>query len=391
MGLFHSLHGILDLEFVTADVSALLTKLNEENISINNLRLIDDLTIRVSVLRSDYKRLLDVAKRRGDKLTVIGKKGIFWRYRRLTERPIIVTAIAVVCILTLFLQNRILIVNVQGNSTVPSKRIIECADQCGISIFASRRRVRSEKVKNALLESIPELQWVGVNTAGCVATIHITEKTVQEDSKNKGVISSIVALRDGVILDCTVLQGNQLCQVGQAVKAGETLVSGYTDCGIFIKSTKSVAEIYGQTLRQLEMISPSVMKKREEPTDQKTNYGILFGKKLIKLYKGSGISDTTCVKIYDEIQLTLPGGYVLPISLIRETISEYSLADGIRSEDSRWLIDKATQYLQSQMIAGKIYNQKIQTTQYDDFITLSGAFDCVELIGKERQENIIQR
>ena len=109
MGLFRSLQGTLDLEFVTADISALLLKINEENIPIDNLCFVDDLTIQVNVRRVDYKKLQDIAKKRGDKLSTIRRKGVFWHYRDLVKRPIMVTAIAVICMLTLFLQNRILL------------------------------------------------------------------------------------------------------------------------------------------------------------------------------------------------------------------------------------------------------------------------------------------
>ena len=221
MGLFHSLYGKVHIELISADISGLLSQISEKNIFVDSLLSVDEMTIRGRILRTDYKRLFSLAQRRGDKLTVIKKVGLYWRGKRLAIRPVLLTGLATVLLLALVLPSRILFVRVQGNSAVPSKLILEMADKCGISLFASRRKVRSEKVKNALLERIPELQWVGVNTAGCVATINVTEKTVTDQPEEYvGRISSIVASRDGVIWECIVLRGNALCQVGQAVKAG---------------------------------------------------------------------------------------------------------------------------------------------------------------------------
>ena len=392
MGLFHSLYGMVHIELVSADLSGLLSAISGKNIYIDRIQSVDEMTVRANVLRSHFKEIKFLAQRRGDKVTVIEKRGIYWQGKRLTTRPVLLSGLMLLLSFALFLPSRIFFVEVKGNSAVPSKLIIEKADACGISIFANRRKVRSEKVKNALLEKIPELQWVGVNTAGCVATISVSEKTVADQpEENESRISSIVASRDGVVRQLTVLQGNQLCQVGQAVKAGQTLISGYTDCGIMIKATRAEGEIYAQTLHEIQVITPVITQKRAGHVTQKKKFSLLFGKKLIKLYKDSGISDASCVKIYDEFKLTLPGGFQLPVSLIRETITDYQYLEDIQTEAYEWLIDDAIRYLQSQMVAGQILKQDIQTDITDDVCYLNGRFSCVEMIGQVKEEEIIQR
>ena len=59
-------------------------------------------------------------------------------------------------------------------------------------------------------------------------------------------------------------------------------------------------------------------------------FGILFGKKLINFFKDSGILDSTCVRINKMYPFVLPGGFMLPISLIKQEIIYYDcLADKI--------------------------------------------------------------
>ncbi len=392
MGLFHSLYGMVHIELVSADLSGLLSTISEKNIYIDRIQSVDEMTVRANLLRSHFKEIKNLAERRGDKVTVIEKRGIYWQGKRLTTRPVLLSGLILLLIFALFLPSRIFFVVVKGNSAVPSKLIIEAADECGISMFASRRKVRSEKVKNALLEKIPELQWVGVNTAGCVATISVSEKTVVDQPHEKsGKICSIVASRDGVIQEFTVLRGNQLCQVGQVVKAGQTLISGYTDCGIMIKATRAEGEIYAQTLREMQVLTPVITQKRAGQVTQKKKISLLFGKKLIKLYKDSGISDTSCVKIYEEFKLTLPGGFQFPVSLIRETITDYQYLEDMQTDDYDWLIDDTILYLQSQIVAGQILTQDVQTDIADDICYLYGKFSCLEMIGQVKEEEIIQR
>lgn len=392
MGLFRSLEGMVQVKIVSADIPGLLMRISENNIPVDHLQAVDEMTVQAKIYRKDHKKLYKSTQHRGDELTLIGRKGLYWRGKRLAERPLLLLGFTFLLLLSLILPTRILFVRVQGNNTVPSKLIVEIADECGISIFASRRKVRSEKVKNALLSKIPQLQWIGVNTSGCVATISVTEKSVtDQQAESVGRICSIVASRDGIISAYTVLRGNQLCQVGQAVKAGQTLISGYTDCGISIKATRAEGEIYARTLHDLQVVSPVITAGRGQIRASKTKYSLIIGKKLIKLYKDSGISDASCVKIYDEFKLTLPGGYQLPVTLLRETVAEYAFCAAQQSEDMQWLNDASIDYLQSQMIAGQILSQQIQTQSADDLHYLDGKFACLEMIGQVKEEEIIQR
>ena len=79
-------------------------------------------------------------------------------------------------------------------------------------------------MKNALLQQIPTLQWAGINTDGCVATISVREKTVQMQQDVRYPVISIVAVRDGYITQMTVTAGSAGCKVGQSVEKGQVLI-----------------------------------------------------------------------------------------------------------------------------------------------------------------------
>lgn len=393
MGMFYSVAGMLHIRLTSADIPGLLSMISTKNIALQNVEYIDNLTINATVFRRDYRSLWQIIERRGDKLEIIRLRGLFWNAAALLQRPVLMAGMTIFAFLALYLPSRILFVNVEGNNMIATREILEAAGQSGITFFSSRRDVRSEKVKNALLERIPELQWVGVNTAGCVATISVTEKSVaQQTPAVEGGVCSIVAARDGVIWECTVTNGNPLCYVGQAVKAGQILVSGYTDCGIAIKATRAEAEIYAQTLRNLDVVTPTNTVQRSNETQRQTRYSLKIGKNLIKLFKGSGISDTTCVKMYEEYYLTLPGGFQLPVAVVRETLVCYETQDVQVNADDRysWMELSAERYLHSQMIAGQILDRKGQLQVDDGLCRFSGRYACLEMIGRVKEE-IVQR
>ena len=202
-------------------------------------------------------------------------------------------------------------------------------------------------------------------------------------------MASIVAARDGIIRELTVTKGNPLCKVGQAVKAGQVLVSGYEDCGIVIKATRAEAEITAQTLRQIGAITPAASTIRGEIISTSVKYSLLIGKNQIKFYKDSGISDTRCVKMYSKEYLTLPGGFILPIALIKEECYYYDeQAVDFCEQDFFWMEDFASDYLQGQMIAGSVLQADTAMELLDDCCIFTGRYACLEMIGQVKNEEI---
>ena len=384
--------GSLTLEITSGDCVALLNAC--QNLKLQNVIYCDDLTLRVTVNRNDYQKLLEFTERQGASVRILRRNGIYWTAQSILKRPVLIIFMAVLLTLALFLPSRILFVSVEGNVSVPSNEILEAASQCGIRFGATRRQVRSEKMKNALLQKIPQLQWAGINTSGCTAVISVEEKTTQESKEeNRKYVSSIVASRDGIIQNCTVYKGNPLCSVGQAVKAGEILVSGYQDCGIVIKATQASAEIKALTFRELELISPVPTAVRGVRTGEKTQYSLRIGKKLIKFYKDSGNLDTTCGKIYSEEYVQLPGGFVLPIAIVRQTNYYFDAFQEMQTlqDQQDWLADFATSYLQSTMIAGEILSAQTEMDSAEDACRLYGKYACMEMIGQVKHEQMIEK
>ena len=52
---------------------------------------------------------------------------------------------------------------------------------------------------------------------------------------------------DGVLTEVSVTEGMRLCAVGDTVRQGQLLVSGYEDYGLFIRPVCASAEIYART------------------------------------------------------------------------------------------------------------------------------------------------
>lgn len=390
MDLWKSLAGMVEVELTSAEPEAALGAINGKGIELFDIRQKTELTLEFRVRRRDCRTLSRLCERRGETLNILGRMGLYWTLRRLTRRPVLLAGMALFLGMALYLPSRVLFVRVEGNRAVPARQILAAAEDSGIRFGASRRDVRSEKVKNALLSAVPELQWAGVNTAGCVATISVRERTQTQDQEQSYEVASIVAARDGYILSGTVTRGTALFQVGQAVREGQVLISGYTDCGLSIRATRAQGEIVAQTSRVVEAVTPSENISRGKVREVKRKISLLLGKKRINLWKDSGILDPTCGRMYWQYTLTLPGGFCLPVSLCVETYTLCDTGAGVLPQEAAQatLSDFARQYLTAQMVAGEIRNCQEMVTQDDGFYRLRGDYVCTEMIGRVRKEQI---
>ena len=394
MDVWHSIDGMMELTVTSADPAGALTALNCAGIPLFAVdRGEDDLTVRFRIRRKDAYRVKAILERRGEMLGSVRSKGVYWAFVRLLRRPVLLIGILLLTALSLYLPTRVFFFRVEGNVSVPTKCILEKCTDCGIRFGASRREVRSEKMKNALLSAIPELQWAGVNTAGCVATITVRERSAEEAKKPGSTgVSSIVAVRDGVITECTVVKGSAACKVGQAVRAGQVLISGYTDCGSSVRAEDADGEVFAVTERNFMAVLPSDWDFKSTKNGEIIKYALIIGKKRINLYKGSGILDTSCDKMYVENYVTLPGGFQLPIAIVTEVWQQRDTEQDPMGEDAarELLSSYARSYLSSQMIAGQIRKADEVVTAESGVYRLTGKYACRELIGIVRSEEILR-
>lgn len=386
-----SIAGTVYAEITSADIPGMLAGISSIGVSFRRVIYADSLTVRLEISRSDMKTVEAYIARRGGSFKIISRKGLYWNLIGLLKRPVLIAGFAILLFLVTWLPTRVLFITVEGNADIPARHIIEQANHCGISFGASRREVRSEKMKNSLLAAIPSLQWAGINTNGCTAVISVRERTQTEPAGELPQVSSIVAVRDGVIESCTSERGNLLCKTGQVVKQGDVLISGYTDCGIKISATRAEGEVFAQTRHSLMVLTPTEYREKGEITIVEKKYGLLIGKKRINFYKGSGISGAGCDKIYSEYYLTLPGGFQLPVAIFVSTTSVYeqSIVSAASELSETVAHNCAQQYLLSQMISGRILLDASTARYQDGVCVLLGEYVCSEMIGRVQNEEII--
>ena len=390
MDLIRSLTGMTELKVTSPDIAQTIGCLQKYGITIAESTALDEVTVLLRLSRRDSKKALALLKKRGNDVSVSGNSGIYWKLRGTLRRPVLVFGIVFLTLLSLYLPTRVLFVQVEGNETVPTGQILQAAEECGIYFGISARDVRSEEMKNRLLQALPGLRWAGINTRGCVAVITVREHPLPQDSPGDIRGGSIVAVRDGIIHSVTVVSGTALCTPGQAVRKGEMLISGYTDCGLCIRAEGAKGEVYADTVRTIRAVFPAGHLQIASKTVLGRKISLILGKKQINLWKDSGISDVLCGRMYEEYYVTLPGGFCLPVAVSVESYLRYETAEGMadHTEAKTLLSGFADSYLSGHMIAGKILSREEVISDSGGYFLLEGNYRCREMIGRVRLEKI---
>ncbi len=390
MGIFNALTGYVCVELTSADITGIFFQINRLRIPLFDLQIIEDMTVRFRVSYRGLKTVREITERKGDCIKIISRGGLYGMIRDICKRPLLILGMVLVLGLSVFLPDRILFVETEGNEDVPSQLILETASEAGIGFGAYRRDVRSERMKNELLSMLPQLQWAGVNTYGCRAVISVRERATESRKPLSSYISRIVASCDGLITSCVVTRGSGLCSVGQAVQKGQVLVSGYTDCGGIITAGRAEGEIFAQTQHEMTAVTLPNVCVRGQISGRQTKYSLCIGKKRINLYKGSGISDASCAKIVSQYHLALPGGYILPVTLIKEQYLVYHQREQKRETD--YLPAKMSVYLlsllRSDCVALSVVDAEETFDNAGTLISLNGIYNCIEMIGREQGEQL---
>ncbi|MBQ7099215.1 MAG: sporulation protein YqfD [Oscillospiraceae bacterium] len=371
MELWWRLMGWTRLRLTCADCAARLRRISGE-MKLVDITFPDELTAEFTLSTELVRGLLDAY---GEELTIIGGGGLPVFARRLWSWRGLAVWVLLLGLLTAVLPKRVWFITVQGNVTVPTRLILERAEDCGVHFGAKSGEIRSERVKNRLLFELPELRWAGVNTSGCSAFITVAERQ-QSDGAGEMLTGDLVARVDGVVMEVILQRGTALVKPGNAVREGQLLISGLTDLGICTRADRAEGEVWGLTRREIQTVLPSETVSREKNGGIIRKCSLRIGKKSVNFSNDSGILHGTCVKMRTVNYLALPGGFRLPVALVTDTY--YLCETGtIPRGETDWLADAAHRTVLEQLRGGLVLRESI--TREGNVLT--AVFECREQLG----------
>lgn len=322
---FRSFRGTVPVRLRGAKPESVLSRCAREGIPCMDVHPAEDCVLRLKVYRSDAERLEKAALRCGCAAEFGRVRGVPHLRRVLARRRLALLLLTLAAVLTLWSSAYLWEIRVTGNETVSTGRILRALEESGVGVGKCWLGMQSEALQSELLLRIPELAWVSFQIRGSRADVIVTEAIPAPEVIDPDQPVSLVADAAGVIVKMTALNGQPMVRRGDAVAAGQLLISGAPeDLQGEKRSAHALGSVRARTFQTLTAAAPLETQKKTT-TAVHTRWALILGKTRMNLCR-SASPETPCDVTYAEYPLAIPGVFRLPVTLLRETRTEYTVS-----------------------------------------------------------------
>ena len=351
-------------------------------------------SLRLRVLRRDAGRAVELAERAGCTASLEGRAGLpaflAGFRRRYALLAGLALALAAVCLLSQF----ILTVEVSGNETVPSAVILMELSRQGVRPGAYGPGLDLRRISQEALRRIEGLSWMSVNLHGTRAEVLVRERSPSPTPRDETTPAHVVAAADGVLEEVEVLEGQALFREGQAVLAGEIVISGAVD----LKEPQYAAvdagqrlvhargEVWAVTHRTLAACIPLEAQVKVYTGEEERRWSLSLLGRSVNFFGKASISSSGYDKMTTTHILTLPGGREMPLVLVETEYRAYETAAApVRAAAARAMLEERLLERLTALIGaeGSVLSTAFSAEEEDGMLTVTLTAQCREQIGRE--------
>jgi len=183
-------------------------------------------TFRAAVRRRHLGGIRRIAEGMDITLEIEPRRGLRRRMYLYHRRLGLLTGLA----LGLFLLHRnnanIRDIRINGNSRVSDTEILTALNGLGITYGTPFREIEFTWVEQRMRLAIHDIEWITMRRKGGTLTVDLTEEREKPEMHSRRNPSNYVAAVQAQITDMHVLGGTAVKAVGDAVKAGDLLITG---------------------------------------------------------------------------------------------------------------------------------------------------------------------
>ena len=355
---------------------------------------LDGQTLELKVARRDARRVQTLAEKVGCEVRAKGRKGVPFFLAGFRRRYALVIGLALslaaVCVLSRF----ILTVEVSGNETVPSAVILAELSRQGVRPGAYGPGLDLRRISQETLSRIEGLSWMSVNLHGTRAEVLVRERSPAPELRDETTPAHIVAAADGILEDVEVLEGQALFQEGQAVLAGEVVISGVVDLKEPQYATVDAGQrlvhargnVWASTYRTLEACIPLEADTKVYTGEGETTWALTVLGHTFNFFGKGSISTAGYDKMTTTHILTLPGGREMPLALTETEYRAYETQSAaIETAAAQALLEERLLERLEELIGedGSVLSTAFSVREGDGLLTVTLKARCREQIGRE--------
>ncbi|MDD6484166.1 MAG: sporulation protein YqfD [Clostridiales bacterium] len=224
---FKFLKGYVIIEISGSCTERFLNICTRRNIDVRQVTHVSDKTFTAQILKRDFKRLSPVAFKTKTRVKIIKKRGLYNLIRRYGTRYFFMGGALGFLAFIFIMSQFIWLVEINGVYSSDREEIIQILEDNGIYSGALKCRIPSiRSVKNDIITNTEGIAWAWVYIEGAKARVEIYERALPPAVTDKRKPCDIVAACDGFIESIDAQRGEQTVPNGNAVSAGDVLISG---------------------------------------------------------------------------------------------------------------------------------------------------------------------
>ena len=288
-----------------------------KGIVLQNLHRERSTILKAKILKSDFKRIRNIAKKTKCRVHIEKKIGIPFIINKYRKRKVFAIAIGVIAIFLFGITRFIWNIEVTGIEKIPEKEIIALIQEQGIQIGKLKSKLDIEKIINEIRLQRDDISWIGIKVKGTNVIVEIVEATEKPEVIEKDKITNIVSDKKAIISKIVVQNGTARVHVGDEVKPGDLLVEGVME-GKYTgtRSVHAEATISAKISYEKEKKETFIQEVEEKTGNEEKkveiyihNFKINFNKGLSNFENYDTIRTSKKIKIFSN--------YYIPIEIVK--------------------------------------------------------------------------
>ena len=242
----------------------------------------EDHVLRLTVAWQDRKGLDELAQRTGCTVAEAERKGVPPFLIRFRKRYALLAGLALALAAVCFLSRFVLVVEVEGNETVPTQVILTELRRAGLRPGAYGPGLATREISNEALLRLEDLSWMAVNLHGIRAQVVVREKVAKPEIVDRSQLGDIVAEAPGIVTQMEVWSGDPAVAEGATVLPGDVLIRGsirmdppqYSENPTLWMPVRAMGKVEGRTWRTLTAVIPLEAGVKEYTGDEKSRLSL---------------------------------------------------------------------------------------------------------------------
>lgn len=386
---FHFLSGYVRIRVEGYFLERFLNLSLNKSINVWHIEKASEGVLYANVSIRSFKKLKKIAQKTGVRVHIVEKKGLpFYTVKYDKRYGIAVGVLAffiIIAVMSLF---------VWDIDVIPSEHLNEAEirtqlENNGFHIGVFTPWVDTERICSQIVIDNDELVWCGISIDGSRATVEVKERRERIPILDEGTPCDVVASRTGVVDSVLAYNGQSVCQPGDAVEAGDLLISGVHESEVTGTTyLHARGKVMATTYREIDVEQPLYQQTRTKTGEHKSHYTLRFLNFRLNLYRNDSIPYQEYDKIEEENLLQIGSFLVLPIGVESVRYEQVQVDQVPLSEEEAYELASQTLSQKELEIFGtdiSVLSAKVEYSVEGDVLKMKGIYTCSEDIAFERE------